>query len=103
MSLNIAKCPTKGEKRRVKEGDREVEVLHAEHVPVAWCRSWGDGKIFFNNLGHNEPTWADQRFLDSTEAAIRWIRNEVEGDSKPNPEVSKEQQEKALKDAGVAK
>ena len=103
MSLNIAKCPTKGEKKKVKEGDEEVEVIKAEHVPVAWCRSWGDGKIFFNNLGHNESTWTDKRFLDSTEAAIRWIRNEVPGDATPNPEVSKAEQAKALKDAGVTK
>ncbi len=95
MSLNIAKCPTKGEKRGTG--------LHAEHVPVAWCRSWGDGKIFFNNLGHNESTWNDKRFLDSTEAAIRWIRGELPGDATPNPAVSKEQQAKALKDAGVEK
>ena len=79
MSLNIAKCPTKGERRKVKAGDKEVEVIKAEHVPVAWCRTWGDGKIFFNNLGHNESTWTDKRFLDSTEAAIRWIRGEVSG------------------------
>jgi type 1 glutamine amidotransferase len=100
-SLNIAKCQTKGERRKVKEGDKEVEVIHAEHVPLAWCRSWGDGKIFFNNLGHNDSTWTDPRFLDSTEAAIKWIRGDVEGDATPNPEVSKQQQEKAVKDAAA--
>ena len=94
MSLNIEKCKTKG------KINKDTGELHAEHVPVAWCRSWGDGKIFFNNLGHNEATWADKRFLDSTEAAIRWIRNEVPGDLKPNPEVSKAWHEKSLKDAG---
>ena len=93
MSLNIEKCKTKGE---VKDG-----VTKAEHVPVAWCRSWGDGKIFFNNLGHNETTWTDKRFLDSTESAIRWILNEVPGETKPNPEVSKAWQEKSVKDATV--
>ncbi|MFM9966645.1 MAG: ThuA domain-containing protein [Planctomycetaceae bacterium] len=91
MSLNLEKCKTKGE---VKNG-----VTKAEHVPVAWCRSWGDGKIFFNNLGHNESTWTDKRFLDSTESAIRWILNEVPGDTKPNPDVSKAWHEKSVKDA----
>ncbi len=82
MSLNMEKCKTK----------------RPYHVPVAWCRSWGDGKIFFNNLGHNESTWTDKRFLDSTEAAIRWIRNETEGDAQPNPDVSKAWHEKSLAD-----
>ncbi len=102
MSLNIEKCKTKGQKVKMKDGDKEIETVKAEHVPVAWCRSWGDGKVFFNNLGHNEATWTDKRFLESTTAAIRWIRNEAAGDSTPNPEVSKAQQAKALKDAGVA-
>ena len=49
-------------------------------------------------IAFRRPTsWRD--VLDSTEAAIRWIRNEVSGDATPNPEVSKAQQAKALKDA----
>jgi hypothetical protein len=101
MSLNLEKCKTKGQVNKKKEGDKEIQTLHAEHVPVAWCRMWGDGKIFFNNLGHNEGTWTDKRFLDSTEAAIRWILNEVPGDATPNPDVSKAWHEKSLRDAGV--
>lgn len=92
MSLNLEKCKTKG------QTEKDTGKVHAEHVPVAWCRSWGDGKIFFNNLGHNESTWTDKRFLDSTEAAIRWILNQNEGDTKPNPEVSKAWQEKSVRD-----
>jgi uncharacterized protein len=70
-----------------------------EHVPVAWCRMWGDGKIFYNNLGHNDGTWADKRFLKSTEEAVKWILNQVEGSAEPNPEVSKEQELAAKKAA----
>ena len=102
MSLNIEKCHVKGERIRVKDGDTETELMKAKHVPVAWCRSWGEGKVYFNNLGHNESTWTDKRFLDSTAAAIRWIRGELPGDTTPNPELSKTQQAKALRDAGVA-
>ena len=98
MSLNLQKCKTKGQVIKMKEGDKEVETLHVEHVPVAWCRAWGDGKIFFNNLGHNEATWTDKRFLDSTETAIRWILNEVPGDTQPNPDVSKTWHEKSVAD-----
>lgn len=83
MSLNMAKC----------------KPAAAYHVPVAWCRMWGDGKIFYNNLGHNEATWADKRFIKSTEQAVRWILNMVEGDATPNPKVSAEQEAKAMADA----
>lgn len=81
MSLNMEKCrPAVG-----------------EHVPVAWCRMWGDGKIFYNNLGHNDQTWADRRFLKSTEQAVKWVLNQVEGSAEPNPKVSKEQELAAKK------
>lgn len=101
MSLNLEKCRVKGEQVRMKNGDNEVEATKARHVPVAWCRSWGEGKVYFNNLGHNESTWTDKRFLDSTAAAIRWIRGDLPGETIPNPEVSATQQTKALKDVGV--
>ncbi|MFH5804626.1 ThuA domain-containing protein [Alienimonas sp. DA493] len=58
------------------------------HVPVIWVREWGQGKVFYNNLGHREDTWTKQPFLDSILASLRWIRGEAEGDATPNPEVS---------------
>jgi type 1 glutamine amidotransferase len=77
----------------------KTEISKPYHVPVAWCRMWGDGKIFYNNLGHNDKTWADKRFLKSTEAAVKWVLNQVEGEATPNPELSKEQEALAKKAA----
>jgi type 1 glutamine amidotransferase len=71
------------------------------HVPVAWVKSYVDGKVYFNNLGHNEATWQDQRYLDSITAGVKWIRGDVECDSTPNPELSKVQ-EVAAKAAAAA-
>lgn len=83
-SLNMAKCkPSK-----------------PYHVPVSWCRMWGDGKIYYNNLGHNNSTWTDERFLKSTTAAIRWIRGEFELDATPNPKVSAQAEADAKAAAG---
>ncbi len=73
------------------------------HVPVAWCRKYGDGKIFANNLGHNEGTWKNETFLKSTIGAIKWVLNMEEGDATPNPEVSKKWHEKSIKDTEEAK
>lgn len=72
MSLNMEKC----------------KPAKPYHVPVAWCRKWGDGKIYYSNLGHNEKTWTDKRFVESTENAVRWALNMVPGDAAPNPKVS---------------
>ena len=79
MSLNMAKCkPSK-----------------PYHVPVAWCKNWGDGKIFVNNLGHNPGTWTNKKFLKSTELAVRWVMGLEKGDAAPNPKVSAEEEAKA--------
>ena len=76
MSLNMEKCNPK----------------RPYHVPVAWVKSYGDGKVYVNNLGHNEGSWKDERYLKSITAAVHWIRGDVKGESAPNPELSKAQE-----------
>ncbi|MEM9704037.1 MAG: ThuA domain-containing protein, partial [Planctomycetota bacterium] len=65
-----------------------TELKKPYHVPVIWVREWGQGKVFYNNLGHNEGTWTKKPFQDSILSALSWIRGEAEGDATPNPEVS---------------
>jgi type 1 glutamine amidotransferase len=84
MSLNMAKCDPK----------------RPYHVPVAWAREWGEGRIFYTNLGHNNETWTNKTFLKSTEGAVRWVMRLETADVTPNPEVSQAQEEKAKADAG---
>ena len=79
MSLNMEKC----------------EPKRPFHVPLTWVKNWGDGKVYYTNLGHNETTWTDSRFLKSTEGAIRWVLNLEEGDATPNPDVSQAEEAKA--------
>lgn len=79
MSLDMSKCqPSK-----------------PYHVPVAWVKNYGDGKVFVNNLGHNESTWRDDRFLRSVTSAVKWVRGEVDGPAEPNPQLSASQEETA--------
>jgi type 1 glutamine amidotransferase len=71
------------------------------HVPVAWVKTYGEGRVYFNNLGHNETSWADPRYLTSITEAVKWMRGDIELDSRPNPELSAEQ-EKTAKAAAEA-
>ncbi len=85
MSLNMGKCtPAK-----------------PYHVPVAWVKSYGEGKVYVNNLGHNESSWADERYLKSITNAVKWIRGEVPGESSPNPELSAAQEKLAQESAAA--
>ncbi len=88
MSLDYAGSPT----------DSTVNAKYGTHVPVAWVRSWGDGKIYFNNLGHRPETWRNPAFMASITQAVKWIRGDIAGDSTPNPEVSRAWEAKSRKD-----
>jgi hypothetical protein len=87
MSLDMAKC----------------QPSMPYHVPVAWIKNYGEGRVYFNNLGHNESSWADARYLSSITEAVRWIRGEIEVDAKPNPELSSSQEQVAKAAAEAVK
>lgn len=89
MSLDMSKC----------------KPAMPYHVPVAWVKNYGEGRVYFNNLGHNETSWADERYLTSITEAVKWIRGEVELDATPNAELSAEQEKvaKAAAEAARAK
>ncbi len=79
MSLDMAKCkPSK-----------------PYHVPVAWVKSYGEGRVYYNNLGHNNESWTNDAYLKSITAAVQWIRGDIECVSSPNPELSAVQEKLA--------
>jgi type 1 glutamine amidotransferase len=40
--------------------------------PLAWAHSYGQGRVYYNALGHFAETWRDARFQQQIAAAIRW-------------------------------
>jgi|TARA_A200000113_G_scaffold220754_1_gene231397 type 1 glutamine amidotransferase len=54
--------------------------------PVSWVRSYGKGRIFYSNFGHNKATWWTpfmlQHFLDG----IQWSLFDLEGPSNSIPQ-----------------
>jgi hypothetical protein len=89
LSLDYSRSPT----------NAEVNVTYGYHVPVCWVRQWGQGKVYFNNLGHNDASWTNPAYLQSITTAVKWIRGDVQADATPNPEVSAAQEQKARRDA----
>ena len=43
--------------------------------PLAWAHSFGNGRAYYNALGHFPATWRDTRFQNQLAAAIRWVAN----------------------------
>lgn len=87
MSLNMAKCKTKA----------------PYMVPVSWVKNYGEGRVFFTNLGHNEGTWTNPKFLEHVTGGVKWVLGQDEGDATPNPELSAQLEAKAKVDAEAAK
>jgi hypothetical protein len=51
--------------------------------PLAWCHSYGSGRVFYTALGHGAETWMDARFQDMLEGALVWLAGEVTADATP--------------------
>lgn len=84
MSLNMAKTKKK----------------EPYHVPVAWVKNYGEGKVFYISLGHRQDVWTNPTYQKSLLGGIRWILGRESGDATPNPKLSAEQERKAKADSG---
>jgi len=40
--------------------------------PLAWAQSYGNGRVYYNALGHFASTWTDPRFQRQLTGAILW-------------------------------
>ena len=72
MSLNMAK----------------TKLKKPYHVPIAWVKKYGDGKVLHMSLGHREDVWTNPKYMESLLGGIKWILGSEPGDATPNPEVS---------------
>lgn len=41
--------------------------------PLAWTKTSGTGRVYYNALGHFAETWRDPRFQQQLTGAIRWL------------------------------
>ena len=93
------------EKVRVLASLDFEKTKHREpyHVPILWVKNYGDGKVMYISLGHNEHVWQNPKFLASVQGGVEWILGKQEGDATPNPELSKAEDETAKAEHSVQK
>lgn len=80
----------------------ETELKKPYHVPIAWVKNYGDGKVAYISLGHREDVWTNPTYMDSLLGGIKWILGHEEGSGDPNPDVSASQDKKAKEDFAAA-
>ena len=44
--------------------------------PIAWTRTFGKGRVYYNSLGHEETVWNDPRYQEMLLKAIKWVLRE---------------------------
>jgi len=57
------------------------------HVPVAWVRDYGKGRVFSTNFGHNDATWKEPMFQKHMAEGIAWALGRFDAATAPNPDV----------------
>jgi type 1 glutamine amidotransferase len=50
-----------------------ASVGAAGDYPLAWAQQVGNGRAYYNALGHFPSTWSDARFQRQLIAALRWV------------------------------
>src|ERR1043166_19645 len=80
--------------------DKHPNTKAAGHFPIAWCKMYGSGKVFYTSLGHREdvwdPTWSADKptsrknSIEISEAyqkhilgGIKWALGLEKGDATP--------------------
>lgn len=54
------------------------------HFPIAWCKEFGKGKVFYTSLGHREDVWENPRYQKHIVGGIRWALGLEPGDASPS-------------------
>ena len=54
-------------------------------IPVAWTKSYGDGRVFASSIGHHAEAFDDPQVRRMYSEAIKWSLGLTEGDDAPHP------------------
>ena len=66
---------------KIKEKDERYDM---PNYPVIWCSKFGDGRVFYNAMGHREDVWDHEVFQNHFIDAVNWAKGEGEADYEPN-------------------
>ncbi len=54
---------------------------------TAWCKEFGEGRVFYTALGHHPHNWEDERFLTHVVEGIAWSMAEPEPPIERKPDA----------------
>lgn len=57
----------------VAAGIQQGAQPYEDDQPIAWKRTFGQGRVFYNNMGHNDSTWSQPEYRHSLRRAVEWL------------------------------
>ncbi len=87
LSLDMSKSPA------VTRPDRNGRPFFSRpdnDYAVAWIRSYGKGRVFYNSMGHMAQTMMSKQIMGHVFAAIQFLVGDLEADTTPSAELARE-------------
>ncbi|MEO7299168.1 MAG: ThuA domain-containing protein, partial [Verrucomicrobiota bacterium] len=63
--------------------DKEPNTGAPGDYPIAWCKKYGKGNVFYTSLGHREDVWESESYQKHILGGIKWALGLENGDAKP--------------------
>ncbi len=63
--------------------DKEPGSNRPGYFPIAWCKKYGKGKVFYTALGHFDNVWESPAFQEHILGGIKWALGLEKGDAMP--------------------
>ena len=65
--------------------DMKMPLVHHQDAdfPLAWAKSYGKGRVYYNALGHDPSTWDDRAVQEMYFEAIKWGLGMTQADLAP--------------------
>lgn len=64
--------------------DNPQKMYQVPDYPIIWCRSYGDGRVLYNGLGHREDVWEHTVFRQMLRDHILWAQGRGDAHTEPN-------------------
>lgn len=64
--------------------EEQAEQYNIPNYPVIWCSVEGEGRVYYNAMGHREDVWDNPVFQQSVIDAVDWARGNGPAKAEPN-------------------
>lgn len=53
-------------------------------IPLIWCSTYGEGRVFVNGMGHREDVWDHENYQKTLVNGLKWVSGEGDANAEPN-------------------